>query len=82
MKVNVRTSTSAIARLTGTQKVAATVGIQGPAGLSVASMSDLSDIDITTLTDGCVLVWSTATNKWVAQTLLNTQQIDMGSESY
>jgi hypothetical protein len=75
MRVRVRTSTI--------KKTAVTVGIQGPAGASVGLvMADISDVDLTALTDGAVLVYSAQTGKWVAQTLLDKQQVDLGDESF
>lgn len=82
MKVTVRTSTSAVARISGQAKASVKVGTQGPPGTSVNEIAEMIDVDLTALQDGCVLVWNATTQKWVAQTLLNKQQIDMGSESY
>jgi hypothetical protein len=83
MKVRVRTTTAATVRLSGIQKTAVTVGIQGPAGVSGGILvSDLTDVDLTGITDGAVLVFSTQTGKWVAQTLLDKQQVDLGDESF
>lgn len=77
MKVTVRVPRSVTARVaTSTiHKTAAVVGIQGPGGAMI-------EIDFTGLEDGSVLVYNAASGKWVAQTLLNKQQIDMGDESY
>jgi hypothetical protein len=75
MKVRVRTSTI--------KRTAVTVGIQGPAGASVGLvMADISDVDLSNLDDGAVLVYSAQTGKWSAQTLLNKQQVDMGDETF
>lgn len=82
MKVRVRTTTTAAVRLSGMQKTAVTVGIQGPAGVSTFSISNLSDVDLSNLTDGAVLVYNVQSGKWVAQTLLDKQQVDMGDESF
>lgn len=82
MKVTVKTNNSAIARISGRQTAIPKVGVQGPAGTSVNQMSEMIDVDLTAIADGCVLVYSASAGKWVAQTLLNKQEIDMGSESY
>lgn len=83
MRVRVRTTTTAAVRLSGMQKTAVTVGIQGPAGVSGGLvMSDITDVNLNTLTDGSVLVYNSASGKWVAQTLLNKQQVDIGDESF
>lgn len=82
MKVTVRTNSSAVARLSGRQSAITKVGVQGPAGTSVNQMSEMIDVDLASLADGCVLVYNAAAGKWIAQTLLNKQQVDMGSESY
>jgi hypothetical protein len=81
--IKISTTNNAIAKLTGVQKSAVTVGIQGPAGVSSGFfLSDVSDIDTTGLEDGFVLVYDAVRQKWVAQRMLNKQQIDSGEESY
>lgn len=81
MKVRVRTSTSAIAKVSFSQRATVSVGIQGPAGYP-GGMGSISDVDLTNLEDGAVLVYSSASGKWVAQTILNKQQVDIGDESF
>jgi hypothetical protein len=52
-------------------------GIMGPPGLS-GNISELGDVDLTTLTTGSVLVYNSQTQKWTSTTLLNQQTIDAG----
>ena len=44
----------------------------------VGQLSDIRDVDASSLVNGAVLVYKTATNKWTATTLLNQQNIDCG----
>jgi uncharacterized protein YbcI len=56
-----------------------TEGEQGPQGVSGATLLNLlSDVDSTNKTEGSVLVYSTAVQKWVAITQLENQIIDSG----
>lgn len=75
LRVQVSTQDSLVSKLSGIHKTVAAVGIQGPAGAVI-------DLDLSGLEDGSVLVYHSDTGKWVAQTLLNKQQIDMGDESF
>lgn len=52
-------------------------GVMGPAGRT-GSIADISDTDLTNLQEGSLLVYNTATLKWVSTTLLNRQQVDCG----
>lgn len=62
----------------GTSQVVS-VGIQGPAGASgISNISQAGDVDITTLSDGSVLVYETNSSKWVATTRLEKQTVDCG----
>lgn len=47
---------------------------------TVAAVSDIGDVDVTTngKIDGSVLVYKAATNKWTATKLLNQQNLDAG----
>ncbi len=54
-------------------------GIMGPAGLSgTGNMSQLLDVDLTTLVTGSVLVYNSQTQKWASTTLLDQQTVDSG----
>ena len=52
-------------------------GIMGPPGVS-ATVSASSDVDITNLQDGSVLVYSSNDAKWQATQLLEKQVINAG----
>ena len=41
-------------------------------------INTMDDIDVTTLTDGSVLVYKQETSKWTSTTLLNKQTVDAG----
>lgn len=83
MRVTVTTSNTFGVKLSSAKKTAVTVGIQGPAGISTGfSLGDITDIDVSTLEDGFVLVYDAVQQKWIAQRVLNKQQIDAGEESY
>lgn len=53
------------------------VGIQGLSAAE-AGVSGLNDVDTTTLNNGSVLVYKTATSKWTASTTLEDQNITGG----
>ena len=59
-------------------------GIQGPpgvgggAGVGGGSINGSTDIDITNLADGSVLVYNTTTNRWQATTTLEKQYFNGG----
>ena len=56
-----------------------TTAEQGPPGPSgIQNIVDASDVDTSDLNDGCVLVYSTATQKWVATRELSNQIIESG----
>jgi hypothetical protein len=44
----------------------------------VESMSDIANVDTTTLIDGSVLVYKTITNKWTSTTTLDAQNMEGG----
>jgi len=68
MKVKVNTSAN--------NKVVS-VGIQGPAGPQ-GSITTQSDVDITNLENGSLLVYKAATNKWTSTTTLDLQNVEGG----
>lgn len=51
-------------------------GPPGPAGID--KISDASDLDITNLENGSVLVYSESSEKWVATRLLENQNVECG----
>jgi hypothetical protein len=52
-------------------------GIMGPPGSS-ANLSELGDVDVSTLNAGSVLVYNSQTQKWNSTTLLDQQIVDSG----
>lgn len=54
-----------------------TIGIQGLSATS-GSLGDITDIDLTTLREGSVLVYKTATNKWTSTLDLEDQYMNGG----
>ena len=42
------------------------------------SLSDVANVDTTTLVNGSVLVYKTATNKWTSTILLDQQDVEAG----
>lgn len=44
----------------------------------VESMSDIANVDTTTLINGSVLVYKTITNKWTSTTTLDAQNMEGG----
>lgn len=51
-------------------------GIMGPAG--ARTFSEMTDVDLSSLPDGSVLVYNQTNNKWASTTLLNKQTVDCG----
>jgi hypothetical protein len=51
-------------------------GLTNPA--VVESMSDIANVDTTTLINGSVLVYKTTTNKWTSTTTLDAQNMEGG----
>lgn len=51
-------------------------GMIGPQG--VTSVQGLSNVDVSTLTNGSVLVYASATEKWTATTTLSAQNLEGG----
>lgn len=56
-----------------------TVAEQGPVGpAGIDKIEDASDVDISNLSDGSILVYSAQNQKWVATTQLENQVIESG----
>lgn len=51
-------------------------GVLAPVGVNTINTSD--DVDLSQLTDGATLVYSTPTNKWIATNLLDKQVVESG----
>jgi NADPH-dependent curcumin reductase CurA len=51
-------------------------GMIGPTG--VTAISGLTDIDLTQLSSGSVLVYNSTSHKWTATTLLDQQIVESG----
>jgi hypothetical protein len=47
-------------------------------GGAVESMSDIGNVDTTTLNNGAVLVYRTTTNRWTSTTTLDAQNMEGG----
>jgi hypothetical protein len=57
----------------GTTGTVIVTGLLGPAGSSSATqLSDLTDVNVTTLADESLLVYATGTQKWIATTQILT----------
>jgi hypothetical protein len=52
--------------------------VGGMIGPHVTTLKGLSDLDITNLTGGSLLVYNAGTEKWTATTELNQQVVDSG----
>ena len=51
-------------------------GLMGPAGIT--TIQGMTDIDLSNLTDGGLLVYKTLVQKWVATTTLDAQNMEGG----
>ena len=51
-------------------------GIMGPRG--AATFGELSDIDLSQLSAGALLIYNAQTQKWTATTLLDQQTVESG----
>lgn len=69
MKVKVNTQ--------GTSQVV-TAGIQGPAGSRYYTVAEAQDVDVTSLSEGSLLVYKASTAKWTAQKSLEHQDLEGG----
>lgn len=56
------------------------VGPTGPSGsgAGASTIPDLTDVDLTTLSDGALLVYNASTELWVATNILEKQAVDCG----
>jgi len=51
-------------------------GLMGPAGIT--TIQGMTDVDLSNLTDGGLLVYKTLVQKWVATTTLDAQNMEGG----
>lgn len=73
---NNTTVSNATVNYTSTVNVSS-VGIQGPSGAST-NLEDLLNVDKTNLENGSVLVYSTASSKWITTRNLEEQYMNAG----
>jgi hypothetical protein len=92
MKVTVNQNTPVNVAVRGSEKVLTTTvgvtGLQGeqgekgdpgPAGANgLAILSEATDVDVTNITNGALLIFSEDTGKWTAGTMLEDQFIEGG----
>lgn len=72
----VDTSNQVSATVTDTSINLAQSNLSNPA--IIQSMSDIGNVDSTTLNNGSVLVYKTITNKWTSTTTLDAQNMEGG----
>lgn len=79
MKVKVSNQGGKVVSVTkqGTSEVVA-VGIQGPPGSQYNEINTASDVDVSNLEDGSVLVYKSSTLKWRATRTLEQQNLEGG----
>jgi len=53
--------------------------VQGPPGTSgITNISDATDVDLSNLADGSLLIYSTVASTWQAKNILEKQVVDCG----
>jgi hypothetical protein len=79
-KTTVTVAQDCAAVITQTTEIQAVVtGIMGPRGpRGAGSFAEMSDIDLTSLGSGSLLIYNTQTQKWTATTLLDQQTVESG----
>ena len=76
--INNQNSKTVSVNTQGTSEVVA-VSVQGPQGPSGTTyISQANDVDTSNLANGSLLVYKTATQKWVSTTTLEAQNMDAG----
>lgn len=68
---------SILAKVRQKQIAQVAIGVQGPSG-AAGSIRTLSDVDVTNIEDGSVLVYKESTEKWVATRDLEKQRLEGG----
>ena len=59
--------------------ISSSQGPQGPPGVSAAvSVGTLQDVDLSSLADGSLLIYSSSSQKWKASTILEKQALECG----
>ena len=78
-EVTITTDITEVVVISDTAAELVSVGIQGPAGASgTSTLSGATDVDLTELGPGSVLIYDDTTAKWVATTKLENQTIECG----
>ena len=83
MRVKVSSPNSPSVRVNGqgTSEIVS-IGIQGPTGpvgpSTLLAINSATDVDVTDLQDGSILVYETSTSKWTSTTSLHFQDIEAG----
>ena len=72
----VDTNPTLTATVLDTSGALASSNLANPAVLE--SLSDVANVDTSTLVNGSVLVYKTATNKWTSTILLDQQDVEAG----
>lgn len=83
MKVKVTNNQSKVVSVnTQSTTEVISVGVQGPSGAQgpsgVTNISQASDVDVTNISDGAILVYATDSAKWTATTALEKQAVEGG----
>ena len=78
-EVTITTDITEVVVTSDTAAELVSVGIQGPTGIpGISTLSGATDVDLTELGTGSVLVYDDTTAKWVATTKLEKQTVDCG----
>ena len=77
VSVNTQGTTEVVsAGIQGPEGIQGPAGPQGPAG--VTNISQATDVDVTNVSDGAVLVYASNSSKWTATTTLEKQAVEGG----
>lgn len=77
VSVNTQGTTEVVSTgIQGPEGIQGPVGPQGPAG--VTNISQATDVDVTNVSDGAVLVYASTSSKWTATTTLEKQAVEGG----
>ena len=78
-EVTITTDITEVVVISDTAAELVSVGIQGPAGIpGTSTLSGATDLDLTELGPGSILVYDDTTAKWVSTTKLEKQTIECG----
>lgn len=79
MKVTVRPQNQLVTVLGKPPQMKTVMGTPGPVGPAGAgAIADMTDVDMSALTNGSLLIYDSTSAKWVANTLLTAQFIECG----